>query len=87
MRFNLEQSGLFTAAVVRLAQDRHEIIITTYHAICDGWSIGVLLEDVRAIYQAQTGQAGPTLMPVQSISQLSIAEGLRQAKFKAGPAC
>lgn len=73
-RFDLERGGLFSATLVRSAEDRHEIVFSTHHIICDGWSVGVLIGDLRALYLARTDQTAPALMPVQSVSALSMAE-------------
>jgi len=74
--FDLANGPVFTAVLVHLADDRHELIFTTHHTICDGWSIRILVDDLRLLYLAHVDQVTPTLLPPQSISQLSAAEAL-----------
>ena len=34
--------------LLRLAPDEHLLLVTMHHIISDGWSIGLLLEEVRS---------------------------------------
>ncbi len=79
MRFDATEGQLLIPTLVRLADDRHEVIFAIHHIVCDGWSIGVLLEDLRGLYLARTG-AGPDLPPPQSIAELSAAEAQWRAE-------
>jgi natural product biosynthesis luciferase-like monooxygenase protein/amino acid adenylation domain-containing protein/FkbM family methyltransferase len=56
--FDLEQGSLWRAALLRLAPDRHRLILTLHHAICDGASLEVLLRDLGALL---AGSALPQL--------------------------
>ena len=47
--FDLEQGPLWRAALARLAPDRHRLLLTFHHTICDGASIEVLLRDLAAL--------------------------------------
>lgn len=39
-------------------QERHKLVITAHHIVCDGWSTNILLEELGALYSARlTGQA------------------------------
>jgi amino acid adenylation domain-containing protein len=54
--FDLEQGPLVRFALIRQAADRHRLVITAHHIICDGWSLGILMRDLGALYAgAQTG--------------------------------
>ena len=73
--FDLQQAPLFKADIVTLGAARHEVIFTTHHVICDGWSVGVILEDLSLAYQARSaGQAPDWPQPAQSIADLAQAE-------------
>jgi hypothetical protein len=50
--FDLAHGPLLRARVVRLAPDDHVLLVTLHHIVCDGWSMGVLLEEVTAAYNA-----------------------------------
>ena len=60
--FDLRRGPLLRTRLVRLAEDEHVLVIGLHHAVTDGWSTGVLAEDLAALY-AGTGDL-PAL-PVQ----------------------
>ena len=51
------------AALLELADDDHVLCLTLHHIIADGWSLGVLLDDLSALYQAEPATLPP--LPVQ----------------------
>lgn len=50
--FDLEQGPLFRATLLRLGQQEHVLLITMHHIVSDGWSMGVLLSELIALYSA-----------------------------------
>ena len=54
--FDLEQGPLFRAALYRLAPTQHVLLMTAHHSVCDGWSWGVIADDLGLLYAAQRGQ-------------------------------
>jgi amino acid adenylation domain-containing protein len=66
--FNLSGGRLLRATLVRLGAEDHRLILTMHHIITDGWSMGILLRELIALYQAfSQGHAAPVLpeLPVQ----------------------
>jgi len=58
--FDLSRGPLFRASLVRIADDEHALLWTLHHAISDGWSSGVLLRELNALYEAfAAGQPSP----------------------------
>ncbi|WP_248796185.1 non-ribosomal peptide synthetase [Pseudomonas sp. MWU13-2105] len=58
--FDLLHGPLIRGSLLRLADDEHRLLITQHHIISDGWSIGVLVKEFAALYQAfSSGQADP----------------------------
>ena len=58
--FNLERGPLLRAAIYRNDDREHVLLMTAHHVICDGWSWGVIVEDLGALYAEQLGLApGP----------------------------
>ncbi|MET4735318.1 amino acid adenylation domain-containing protein [Thalassospira sp. MBR-102] len=53
--FDLENKPLARADLITLAPDRHWMLVSLHHAICDGWSMPTLLRDLAALYAAETG--------------------------------
>ncbi|MDX2184079.1 MAG: amino acid adenylation domain-containing protein [Gemmatimonadaceae bacterium] len=50
--FDLHRGPLVRATVVRLAADDHALILTSHHLVCDGWSLGVVTDELGACYRA-----------------------------------
>jgi hypothetical protein len=51
--FNLTNGPVISALLIRLEPDRHVLSIVLHHIVADGWSLGVLMRDIRALYSAQ----------------------------------
>jgi amino acid adenylation domain-containing protein len=63
--FKLESGPLFRAALYRLADDAHVLLMAAHHVVCDGWSWGVIAEDLGALYAELLGEApSPEAAPV-----------------------
>ena len=50
--FDLREAPLLRVRMLRLAQDEHVLLLTMHHIISDGWSMGVLVREVGALYEA-----------------------------------
>ncbi|MEV5575413.1 amino acid adenylation domain-containing protein [Spirillospora sp. NPDC052269] len=50
--FDLAAPPLLRLALARLAEDRHRLILTNHHILVDGWSLPVLLREMRSVYEA-----------------------------------
>jgi amino acid adenylation domain-containing protein len=50
--FDLERGPLFRARLLRLAEERSVLLLTMHHIVSDGWSVGVLIDELAAFYQA-----------------------------------
>lgn len=56
--FDLSASGLFRLYIVKCAADHYICLFNNHHAILDGWSLPILLNDVHQNYLAlQQGSA------------------------------
>jgi amino acid adenylation domain-containing protein len=71
--FDLEHGPLVRAELFRLATDRHLLTIAAHHIVCDGWSFGVIVRDLAALYAQRTGQGtGPAV--AGAFSNFALAE-------------
>ena len=61
--FDLAQGPLFRTRLVRLAEREHLLLISTHQVISDGWSLGVLVDELAALYDAFSGRAASPLAP------------------------
>ncbi|MGW0709712.1 amino acid adenylation domain-containing protein [Streptomyces sp. NPDC002643] len=65
--FDLEQGPLFRAVLLRLGELEHVLLVTMHHIVSDGWSLGVLVGELTALYGAfAEGRTDPLPeLPVQ----------------------
>jgi amino acid adenylation domain-containing protein len=52
--FDLAAGETFRATLLRLADDEHHLLLGVHHLAADGWSAGVLLRELGALYAART---------------------------------
>ena len=50
--FDLEEGPLVRLALYRRAADDHVLLLVMHHIVADGWSLGVMTEEVTAGYEA-----------------------------------
>ena len=50
--FDLARAPLFRASILVTAPDRHILQITIHHAVADGWSIGIITNELAEFYNA-----------------------------------
>lgn len=48
--FDLARGPLFRAVLAQLAPDEHMLILTMHHIVADGWSLGVFVRELAALY-------------------------------------
>ncbi|WP_026736231.1 non-ribosomal peptide synthetase [Fischerella sp. PCC 9605] len=65
--FDLSAQSLLRAKILQLNDKNYHLIITLHHIIADGWSIGVLIKELAALYEAfSTGKLSPlSELPIQ----------------------
>ncbi|WP_167315644.1 non-ribosomal peptide synthetase [Nostoc punctiforme] len=64
--FHLEKGPLLGCHIVKLEENYHLVVLTNHHIVADGWSIGILLQELAAIYSAQCqGIASQLLQPMK----------------------
>lgn len=52
--FNLEQAPLWTAEIICTPNDGFTILMNIHHAIFDGWSLNIFLEELTRRYQGES---------------------------------
>ena len=50
--FDLAHGPLLRAVLAVVEEERHLLSVTLHHIACDGWSLGVLLREVKVLYAA-----------------------------------
>jgi amino acid adenylation domain-containing protein len=49
-KFDLEAGPLIRGRLIRLAEEEHALLITMHHIVSDGWSMGVFIRELSALY-------------------------------------
>jgi len=65
--FDLAHGPLLRGRLLRLAAGEHILLLTIHHIVSDGWSLGVLIRDMLALYRSAPDSAPPALpvLPIQ----------------------
>ncbi|MBC9795256.1 amino acid adenylation domain-containing protein [Sinomicrobium weinanense] len=65
--FDLRQDSLLRGVLIYLEKDRHLFVLVMHHIISDGWSSGILVKEVMALYEAAiSGEENPLApLPIQ----------------------
>jgi amino acid adenylation domain-containing protein len=58
--WNLREAPLLRATLIKLREQEHVLLLVMHHIVMDGWSCGVLIKDLMAIYEAfVSGKTSP----------------------------
>jgi non-ribosomal peptide synthase protein (TIGR01720 family) len=60
---DLENQPAFRVALIRIAENRHQFVLTNHHIVLDGWSMPILMQEIFAGYQ---GLRLPAASPYRS---------------------
>ncbi|HEX7312964.1 MAG TPA: amino acid adenylation domain-containing protein [Pyrinomonadaceae bacterium] len=65
--FDLSTGPLLRARLLRLSEAEHALLVTLHHIVSDGWSLGVMVRELSALYDAYSGGRPSPLaeLPVQ----------------------
>jgi amino acid adenylation domain-containing protein len=74
--FNIERGELLRAVIIRLSRDEFALLLTLHHIVSDGWSIGILVRELGAIYESFSGGRA-TLLPALPIQYVDFAQWQR----------
>ena len=66
--FNLVTGPLLKAALIKVADHEHRLVLTAHHIICDGWSLGIMLQEMGALYSAYVQNRTPYLPAAAAFS-------------------
>ncbi|MEZ0206385.1 condensation domain-containing protein, partial [Ideonella sp.] len=75
--FDLATGPLIRFCLLRLASDAHLLLVTMHHIVSDGWSMGIVVQEVAALYRSFQ-QGLPPSLPALPIQYADFAEWQRQ---------
>lgn len=62
--FDLATGPLVRGRLLRLADEEHLLLLTVHHIVADGWSLGLVVEDLVDCYRAHLAGREPELPPL-----------------------
>ena len=75
--FDLQTGPLIRGRLIREAENQHALLITMHHIVSDGWSVGVLKDELSTLYSAFVrGESDP--LPGLSVQYADYAVWQRQ---------
>ncbi|MFC5743665.1 SDR family NAD(P)-dependent oxidoreductase, partial [Dyella tabacisoli] len=75
--FDLAAGPLIRFSLLRLADNEHILLLTIHHIVSDGWSMGIVVREVAALYEAFM-QGLPSPLPELPIQYVDFAHWQRQ---------
>jgi amino acid adenylation domain-containing protein len=75
--FNLSNDSLLRVKLLRLDETQYILLLTMHHIVCDGWSIGVLIQEIATLYTA-FANTQPSPLPQLTIQYADFAYWQRQ---------
>ncbi|KPW56401.1 Amino acid adenylation, partial [Pseudomonas caricapapayae] len=75
--FDLSSGPLIRGRLVQLSQTEHILLVTQHHIVSDGWSTGVLLQEIGTLYRAFS-QGLPDPLPALAFQYVDYAAWQRQ---------
>jgi amino acid adenylation domain-containing protein len=75
--FDLAHGPLMRAMLLRLDDEDHVILLSMHHIVADGWSMGVLLQELSALYEAFSKRE-PSPLPELPIQYADYARWQRE---------
>ncbi|HEY9420940.1 MAG TPA: condensation domain-containing protein, partial [Thermoanaerobaculia bacterium] len=80
--FDLKHGPLVRASLLRLGKEEHVLLFAMHHIVTDGWSMGVLVREVAALYRAFLAGEPSSLpeLPVQYADYAAWQRGWLQGE-------
>ncbi len=70
--FDLTNGPLFRLTLLRLSPIHHYLDVAAHHIMFDGWSYGVVIKELGALYSAYVQGIEPNLPPAPDFSQYAL---------------
>jgi amino acid adenylation domain-containing protein len=72
--FDLLNGPLVKAGLIKLADNEHHFTLTGHHIVCDGWSLGILLQELSVFYSAYAQHITLNLPPAPLYSEYALEQ-------------
>ena len=71
--FDLERGPLLRAHILQTGDNSHQVMLSSHHIVCDGWSMDILLHDLGKLYTSRLTGESSELSPADSFSAYADA--------------
>ena len=71
--FDLRNGPVFRAALIRTSADSHLLRLSGHHAVCDGWSLGIMMAEISTLYNAAKNNGAPVMPDAVPFSDYALA--------------
>ena len=86
--FDLEHGPLMRVVLIRLGEREYELLLAVHHIVSDRWSVGVIANELQAMYDRFAGGSTPPLpeLPLQYVDfaawqRQHLASGVMEAQL------
>ncbi|WP_308580912.1 condensation domain-containing protein, partial [uncultured Pseudomonas sp.] len=62
--FDLQQGPLLRVSLMALSEEEHVLVLVQHHIVSDGWSMGVMVQELMQLYSAYSQDQACTLAPL-----------------------
>ncbi len=63
--FDLSTGPLFRVGLVRMAQEKHLVLLTMHHVVSDAWSLTIFIREIALLYEAFSEGKESSLSPLK----------------------
>lgn len=78
--FDLVEGPLVRCRLVKLSTDKHLLVVTGHHLVCDGWTVNVIVDELGELYSAAVQRRSAALPPAKSFAQ--YAQEIQKADWR-----
>lgn len=72
--YDLVNGPLFRVALFKLSEEEHYFTFAVHHIICDGWSLGIFLQELSTLYSAYLKGEEPAIEEAPRFSKYAAEE-------------
>ncbi|SDI53412.1 non-ribosomal peptide synthetase [Winogradskyella thalassocola] len=66
--FDLLKGPLLKVGLIKKSETEHHLILTGHHIVCDGWSLGIMLQELGSLYSSNVNNTAHNLPKPESFS-------------------
>jgi amino acid adenylation domain-containing protein len=72
--FDLVKGPLFKTSLFKLGEHEYHLTFVAHHIVCDGWSIGIMMQDLSKLYSAYAKDEPVHLEPAPLFTDYALQE-------------